>query len=127
MVAIKHNETKEQRMFIAWIESQYPKLNYYVDLYSFMQKIQRFAANLMRKKNMPDIKICKPTKKYHGLFIEMKQTGAELYNKNGTIKSKYKDQKDKLNELISDGYYATFALGFEHAKEILINYLKSDK
>ncbi len=62
----------------------------------------------------PDIEIPLPIAPYHGLYIELKRVSG----------GKVSDvQKEWLEYLRSQGYYAEVAKGFEEAKAIVLNYL----
>jgi hypothetical protein len=59
-----------------------------------------------------------------GLFIELKKEGTKLKKKDGTwANSHIAEQAETLMKLRSEGYEATFAVGFDEAKEIIDNYL----
>jgi hypothetical protein len=59
-----------------------------------------------------------------GLFIELKREGTKLKKKDGTwLTSHLAEQAEMLEKLRSEGYEATFAVGFDEAKEIIDNYL----
>lgn len=62
----------------------------------------------------PDIEIPFPSGSYHGLYIELKR------EKGGRPSDSQKGWIDYLNE---KGYFATFAYGFDEAKEIVLHYL----
>lgn len=65
-------------------------------------------------KGFPDIEIPLPTKRYHGLYIEMKRL------KGGKVTP---EQKEWINYLNDKGYFATVARGFDEAKAIFEQYL----
>ena len=66
------------------------------------------------KKGIPDILVPIARSSYHGLWIELKRI------RKYQISKQQKWWVDKLNEL---GYYAAFAYGWEHAKQIIEDYL----
>lgn len=73
-----------------------------------------------------DIYVLQPSKGYHGLVIELK--AKNIYKKNGELlkdEHLYDQQKtiDALNKL---GYYATFAVGFSQAKDVIDDYLNGN-
>jgi hypothetical protein len=71
-----------------------------------------------------DIFLLHPSKGYHGMAIELK--AKNIYKKDGSL---YKDEHledqqrtiDQLNKL---GYKATFAVGFDEARNLIDDYLK---
>lgn len=73
----------------------------------------------------PDLLILKPVGKWSGLFIELKVETP--YKRNGEIKASQNDhlkkQQQAMEDLTLDGYFATFGVGFDHAKKIIDNYL----
>lgn len=78
-------------------------------------------------KGFPDLTIFSPNEKYHALLIELKKTGESLYKRDGiTFKSEHLEQQNKVHkELLKSNYYATFAIGFNEAKQIIDNYFKN--
>jgi len=66
------------------------------------------------KSGVPDLCMPIPSGPYHGLYIEMKR------KQGGTVSP---TQKEWIVYLRSVGYFADVAFGFEHAKEIINNYL----
>lgn len=63
----------------------------------------------------------------YGLFIELKKAGTRIYKKDGTLVADkhIREQFDVLEQLRKRGYMAEFACGFDEAKEIIDNYLRS--
>ena len=67
---------------------------------------------------------------YGGLFLELKAENKNPYklngelrkDKNGTLQA----QEDSIKRLLSYGYYATFAVGFDQTKEIIDKYVKGE-
>ncbi|TXG83417.1 MAG: hypothetical protein E6R13_03890 [Spirochaetes bacterium] len=111
------SEAQEQCLFIAWCR-MHPVLKKVVFSINNggMSSVQWHAKRkkLGERPGVSDIFIPLPTKKYHGLWIEMK-------NKKGGVKSLEQVYWTNLmNEL---GYSAHFAHGFESAKNIAIEYL----
>ena len=64
---------------------------------------------------------------YAGCFIELKKDRNELYTKKNEIKGSrhIQEQVRMLKSLDESGYYATFACGFDEAKEVVDWYLSS--
>ena len=81
---------------------------------------------LQKCKAWPDITIYQPSGKYHGLFIEIKKSRSEVFNKWGQYKkdAHIQEQAEILRHLESIGYVAEFGCGFEDIKSIIDNYLK---
>ena len=75
---------------------------------------------------IPDMIILKPNAEYHGLILELKSDDSSPFLKDGSLsKGKHiQDQNQTLTELLSIGYYAVFAVGFDNAKKIIDDYMK---
>lgn len=73
---------------------------------------------------IPDMIILKPNAEYHGLILELKTEEASPYLKDGSLStSKHiQEQNQTLTMLLNLGYYAVFAVGFNHAKKIIDDY-----
>lgn len=74
---------------------------------------------------LPDLLILKPSKGYYGLFLEIKATTLQLYNKNGCIRSTehLKEQSKILSRLNDLGYLAKFVCGVDEAIKLIDWYL----
>lgn len=65
--------------------------------------------------------------KYHGLFIELKSNGVNLFKKNGDYFAGKKGEHIRLQNqeierhLIND-YYACFCIGFDESKKVIDKY-----
>lgn len=125
------SETKEQealfrwaaikRLFIHNAESGIPER---INLSDYMFAIPNGgsrhileAVNLKRqgvKSGVPDIFLSLPSKRYHGMFIELKRVN------NFAISKQQHEWIDKLN---AAGYCARIAKGWEKAKEMIEEYL----
>ena len=100
---------------------QYLKMAYPTAIYcasaggmftSMKQAIKMKATGYV--KGFPDLQICEPNEKYHGLFIELKVDKGVAS----------KEQKEWIKELNKRGYYATYVKGFEAAQKIIDDYFK---
>lgn len=71
----------------------------------------------------PDLFIAEAKKGWHGLFIELK--AVNIYTLKGKLKSDKHllEQDQMLDRLQSKGYKAEFAVGFDHARAIIDNYM----
>lgn len=77
----------------------------------------------------PDLFIAEQNGEYAGMFIELKNDGIKTHKKDGTLVSNphIREQARMLERLQAKGYYATFASGFNQAKEIIDEYLSDIK
>lgn len=111
-----------------YLRLQYPDIIFHSD-YGSGVRLTRYQASVQRKQNggrraYPDMFIAKMMNGRGGLFIELKKEGTKLKKKDGTwLTSHLAEQAEVLERLRSEGYEATFAVGFDEAKEIIDNYL----
>jgi hypothetical protein len=109
-----------------YLKYQYPNAEYKFDLESDMPlTIPQAVRNkkLQNGRGWPDLFIAEPTKDFNGLFIELK--ASNIYRKDGLLKTSphLKEQDDRLWSLLKKGYKAVFAVGFDHAKRIIDEYM----
>ena len=92
------------------------------------QAVQLKKMRLPPEGKHPDIFVFEPVGKYHGLFIEVKREGEELFKKKAfppEFKSEHlQKQKEMHDRLRSKGYAGGFAIGFDEAKEMIDKYFK---
>jgi hypothetical protein len=122
------SERTLHRAVCDYIRLQYPDVIFNTDL-SGATKLtvgQAVALKSLRSgRGFPDIVIYEPRKDYHGLFLELKQEGERLFNKNGELATPHlREQNDMLCRLEDKGYCSGFVVGFDQAKIIIDNYLK---
>lgn len=65
---------------------------------------------------LPDYHLPLSNKKYNGLWIEMKRSNQAGIKKN-------QKQDDWITKLNAIGHYATYAYGWHHAAEVILDYL----
>ena len=91
----------------------------------------------------PDIQAAKPTKHYHGLYIELKAPDVELFmRRDGTTQRQddykvrlkgdwanihYEEQAAMLQRLRDLGYFADFAIGFDEFQAIVDRYMLGEE
>jgi len=118
---MKHPEYDLQVAVCEYLNLQYPKLMYTSDtIASIKLTPQQASRNKKIQKDgfkMPDVLIFEPRSKFHGLFIELKVDSP--WKKDGTLKKNehLEGQWKTILDLVSKGYYADFATGFDEAKE----------
>jgi hypothetical protein len=108
-----------------YLRLQYPKVIFHFDLAGL--NLSRAQAGMMKAiqggRGWPDLFIAEPNSNFKGLFIEVKQEGTKLYKKDGKCSTPHiQEQEDCVDNLRSNEYAATFACGFDEAKEIIDNY-----
>lgn len=113
----------------------YPKVLFNSDLSGSMRLTigqAKAFKNLRSNRGFPDLMIMEPRGSFHGLFIELKKEGQEIYCKkkadeygNPVLKDDHlKEQNEVIQALKERGYYACFAIGFDEARKIIDAYLK---
>lgn len=113
------NEAQLQTAFVNYIKLAYPRVKYCASLGG---QYQKFVSQRKKAKatgyiaGFPDIQICEPNKKYHGLFIEIK------LNKR-CYPSQFQIQW--INDLNERGYYAVVCRGIEECINTLNNYMNN--
>ena len=116
---MKNFEHQEQSALFRWAqlnERKYPALNMLFAVPNGGHRHIAVARKLKAsgvKAGVPDLFLAWPSKKYHGLFIEMKAGKNKC-----TV-----EQIDWLGRLKVAGYFADTCYGFEQARDTIINYL----
>lgn len=86
------------------------------------------AKRLGHNSGFPDVMIFEPRRGFHGLFIELKKFGFQVFKKNGSLRDEHiKKQNDVIQTLLSKNYYSIFCCGFEQAKDVIDWYFGEDK
>ena len=121
-------ESDLQIMVADYLRLRYPKVLFHSDFGSGIKLTMGQAAKQKRqnggRRAWPDMFIAEPTKKYSGLFIELKKEGTRLQKKNGEWATPHIEEQAKvLMQLDDKGYMAKFARGFDEAKKIIDDYL----
>lgn len=115
-----------------YLKLQYPDVIFRTD---FAAGIKMTVGQATKHKRMqhgrayPDLFIAEPNGEYAGLFIELKNEGVKTHKKDGTLVSNPHiiEQARMLEMLQAKGYYASFASGFDQAKELIDEYLSDHK
>lgn len=107
-------EQQEQIKFVVWLRKQGFRVSASANggsrhLYEAMN-LKRMGVS----KGFPDIEVPLPSGQYHGFYLEMKR------QKGGKVS---REQREWLEYLKDNGYYAEVANGFEEAKEMFLHYL----
>lgn len=79
---------------------------------------------LQSERAYPDLFIAEPRNGFAGLFLELK--AVNIYKKNGNLKADphLHAQNEMLTRLQNKGYFASFAIGFDHAKRLIDVYMR---
>lgn len=120
------------RQIAQYLQLQYPGVIYRFDLAADMKLTAGQASRhkvLHPHRGYPDLFVaCVCTigdRYYHGLFLELKREGTRILKKDGTLvaDAHIREQYDLLVDLEQRGYKASFAVGFDQAKQIIDEYL----
>ncbi|MBT8161455.1 MULTISPECIES: hypothetical protein [Arthrobacter] len=90
-------------------------------------------SKLQSGSGFPDLFIYEPAHvlygEYHGLALELKAEGVELYKKDGALRANphVEEQAAVLQKLRERGYDAHFAVGFDQAREKIDLYMTGGK
>lgn len=121
-------ELRELRSIVRYIKSQYPDSIFKIDYFAGL-RLPIWLAKLLKElscgRGWPDLTIFEPRGEYKGAVLELKETNAEIYKKDGSLKTDkhLKEQKAMLDRFAERGWYSTFVVGTERAIEIINEYL----
>ena len=123
------SEHTQQKMVVKWFKMQYPEYRDCIIAIPNGSHLagkgsQRYAqVNKLKAEGMKlgtsDLFIAVPLKGKAGLWVEMKDEGKTLCTVSDT-------QLDHIKLMISVGYSAHWAAGFDKAKAIIEDYMKPD-
>ena len=126
------DESQLQKTICDFIRLSYPSTIFRSDFASGVKlTIGQAIAHkrLQSSRAWPDLQIVEARGNYHGLLIELKRDGAMVYLKNGELSSNphIQEQAEMIRRLNELGYYATFAIGFKAAREVIVGYMSMRK
>ncbi len=107
-------EEQEQIKLVVWMEKNNIPFYHVPNQRRCNQRQGLKFKRLGVKAGIPDIVIPHPTKRYHGLYIELKRV------KGGRVSQ---EQWEWINFLRSKGYCAEVCRGFLEARELISSYL----
>lgn len=129
------------KLVAQYLQIQYPDVIYRFDLAADIKLTKGQAAKhkiLHPKRGYPDLFIAKPKLMQskdgmpifkHGLFLELKKDGTKILKKDGELVADkhIREQAKVLRLLERRGYQASFAVGFNQAKQIIDEYIGRKK
>lgn len=134
-------EEQIQLALVQYIRYQYPDVLFRSDAAGF--KLSVGQAKKMKALNggiraWPDLFLAKPKLMQskdglpvfkHGLFLELKKDGTKILKKDGDLVADkhIREQAKILQALERRGYQASFAVGFDQAKQIIDEYIGRKK
>ncbi len=111
-------EAQEQKWFVKWFRMQHPGLVLFA-IPNGGYRDCREGLNLKAQgvlRGVPDLFLAAPRGVYAGMFIEMKRSRR--------TKTKISPDQERMIEILQEcGYRAVVAYGFEHAQELVEDYL----
>jgi len=111
-------EAEVQSGVVKYLQIMYPKARYCASLggirTSFRQAVRAKATGYV--KGFPDLQICMPTNKYHGLFLEIKKDKKSYATK---------EQKEWIAYLNDVGYCARVTKGFDESVQTIRDYFEN--
>ena len=117
-------EHGHQAALFCWIAlnvREYPKLEKLFHIQN--ASANRSARVVGVKAGVPDLFLPVYNGTYSGLFIELKRPQSEG-KKAGNLSA---DQKEWIDDLYSEGFCVIVCYGWEHARNVLIEYLINEK
>ncbi len=118
------------RQVAYYLRAQYPEVMFHFDPTGLhLTKTQAgMLKGIQGGKGWPDLFIAEGRHGFRGLFVELKAEGLKLYKRDGSFTSPHlKEQDDCMLDLERAGYQAVFAIGFDHAKKIIDDYLNKEE
>lgn len=127
-------ESELQTKVADYLRLQYPNVVFHSD-YGSGVKLTVRQATIQKRQNgfrrgWPDMFIAEKSALangvtlFSGLFLELKRENTRLKKRNGEWASDHIAEQAKIIEQLNErGYLATFAVGFDEAKEIIDKYL----
>lgn len=121
-------EEKEQAAIAEYMRWQYPDVLFNADMGGVRLPIG-LATKMKRLGNMkgyPDLFMPEPRHGFYGLYIELKAPKTRLKKRNGDWANEHiAHQADILEKLRTRGFKAEFAIGFDHARDLIDEYFHS--
>jgi hypothetical protein len=118
------SENQEQRALVKWLSYHPIVRNYYLKLNNEGKRTECQGWNLKLmglRAGASDLFIYYPTKKYHGLFLEVKKN--KKYTPSEMKTDTWIGQQEFLDSVKSVGFAGEVCYGFEHGMTIITRYL----
>ncbi len=127
IVNLRSTESQEQRALVKWIKTQRIFDDLLIKLNNEGKRTDAQGWNLKLLGMSPgasDLFLAYPTRKFHGLWLEVKQN--RQYTPSEMAKPSWQAQIKFLERMNSVGFAGHFCYGWEHGKRIIENYLLSN-
>lgn len=119
------SENQEQKAIVKWLRLHPVLKNSFckIDNEGKRSVIAGYQSKMMGlRPGVSDLFIYYPTSRYHGLWLEVKRN--MKYSKSYAQKKTVCQQREFIEHVRSLGYKAEFCFGFDHAKQIIEDYLR---
>jgi len=125
----KSYESKLHEQICNYLRLQYPKVRFISSLtgeYNSNSFTNARNSRIQHSPGQPDLFIVEKRNGFSGLALELKTLSSNPFKKNGELRSNVhlRQQDDWLTYLRVQGWSAHFAIGFDHAKELIDKYMK---
>jgi hypothetical protein len=111
-----------------YLRMQYPNVLFNSDMSGLRLTIGQAtqAKNMRSNQGFPDIIVYESNHAYNALFIELKREGERILTKDGRPATPHiAEQLEVIAMLNQRGYYASIAVGFTAAKNLIDSYLSA--
>jgi len=134
--ARKKQEEDVQLELCKWLQDNYPNCLFCSDIAGRDLSVVDRSVYDMRSKTandetvkFPDLTIYDHAGTYIGLVLELKNAGVQLTKKDGTLRANDHVQKqyECLQRFSALGWAASFAVGLQAAKDLIISYFNGQK
>jgi len=122
----QNHEYQLARAIAQYMQLQYPKTKWRFDMAGLNLSKAQAGMNkaIQCGRGWPDFFLAEPRAGFHGMFLEIKKAGTELYKKDGTFKNEHIfEQFWTLKNLSGKGYVAEFSIGFDEFKAKVDSYM----
>lgn len=113
-----------------YLKLQYPHVLFHFDYAGLNLSIVQAARmkSIQGLIGYPDLFIAHPVGRWHGLFIEVKKDGHQIFTSKGVVKKDkhIQEQIDFSTKLYYRGYAAYFGYSFDSIKDIIDKYLNNN-
>lgn len=125
--SVTMTEKQLQRTVCKYVKHQYPDVIFTSESSGIKLTIGQAVQlkELRSDDGLPDLMIFEPMGVYKGLFIELKVKSVWLKDGTLTTDKHVREQSEILKRLRAKGYLATFACGFDEAKDLIDYYLSN--
>lgn len=129
---IKKTEEGIQKRVCTYLRTEYPFIRFHSDYAAGLHLTEsqaRINKSLQSGRGWSDLFIPFPSRGYHGLFLELKKDGTSIYVTRGPRKGKLVQNEqiiieaDFLRDMNKHGYFARFAIGYDHAVKLIDWYM----